>query len=449
MITMADLTRLQETVKELTAGRDFAGRAIGRLLQSRVFSPEERLWFRDAVFSFVQLKNRYRAAVEMFFEAEGRACDEDDLDDVKLWLALRHGEGTVRGGIEEEVWSQLQEKAKIRKLAGFLRGRPLEDLFRPKKKKDVEYLWRFHSHPLWVVRKWIGLWDYEQVVEMCRYNNSAPDTVIRVNPLRTSAEDLAAELRQQGVAASLSPASPFGVVTNRRFDPMTQPGYRDGVFTLQSLSSQLVCFYVNPKPGSRVLDYCAGEGSKTLTLAHIMKGKGEIQAHDKQMWRLQSLQKRLRKENVQNVRMEGLSAIKRRGTLFDTVLVDAPCTGSGNFQRQPELKWRLRDTEPEEMNKLQLGILDEAAPFCAPGGMLFYVTCSLFQEENHKVVRRFLSTHEGWELVAPETFLAARHAKGFWIGAEAIRPYVDDRYFQVLPYPHHMPGMFCAVLRRS
>lgn len=446
MIFMADIKRLEETVAELLAGREFAGRAIGRLLGAGDYTADERQWLHDAVISFVQLKNRYRTLVERFAEETG--SEDTEPEDIRLWIACRHREGTVRGPVEEEIFSTMAVKSRVRKFLGFLEHNPPDELLKARKKKDLEYLWLYHSHPLWMVRKWLGAYPWKDVEDLCRFNNTLPDVAVRVNPLKGSVENLLNSLRSEGFAGTASEWSPFGATLTRRFDALSHPGYRKGVFTLQSLSSQLTCFYLNPRPGARVLDFCAGEGGKSLTLAHIMKGRGEVHAHDKQMWRLQNLRKRLRREGVQNVRLEGMAAIKRRSLLFDLVVVDAPCTGSGNFRRQPELKWKLKDSEPEEMNRVQLGILDEAAPFCAPGGLLAYITCSLFQEENHKVVRRFLGSREGWDLVNPGEFLARSHATGFWLPAEKFEPFTDDRYFQILPQKHRLQGMFCALLRR-
>ncbi len=447
MITVRDIKKFQEALINVLERNVFLRKEINRLFQDSDYSRAEKSWIRDTLHRSVQLKNRYRILVERFTEAvPGR---KDDPLDFRLFFMAQFLESKSHSRVETDVYRLLYDKSRVRKFAQFLKATSMRSIFGPHRREDPAYLWEYHSHPLWMVRKWLGLYTYKDVERLCQYNNGLPEVSIRSNPLKTTRDDLVGRFKKEGIRCEASRVSPFGILANRDMDPLNHPGHADGTFTLQSLSSQLVCLYINPKPGMRLLDYCAGEGGKTLLFSHIMKGKGEIYAHDTQVWRLNSLRQRARNENVANIRLEGLRSIRKLGDSFDAVVLDVPCSGSGTFRNQPELKWRLRQEDLFELNSRQLALLDEAIPFCRPGGLMFYITCSIFQEENHKVIRRFLGLHKEWELVTPKAFLEEQHQTEFWVPLDTLRRYTGKSYFQILPHTHGLPGMFCAVLRRT
>lgn len=446
MITLATIKRMQESLVEVLKRNIFLRKAMLNVLRDRDLTKTERAWIREFMYTCIQLKNRYRMAVEKFAAEDPQR--EDSALDIRLFFVCRYLEQKSHSSVEKAVYSLLRTKSRVHKFRSFMARTKPEEIY-PHRSTDLPaYLWIYHSHPLWMVRKWLGIWDEQEVIQLCRFNNSAAVPVLRINPNKGGRDQLLEKLRDEGRPGESSLLSPFAILADRKLDPLTHAGYREGKFTLQSLSSQLVCLYINPRPGRRLLDYCAGEGGKTLLLAHLMKNKGEIHAHDKQLWRLQNLKKRARLEELGNIRLDGLRVIRQIGPGFDQVVLDVPCSGTGSLRGQPELRWKITPKDLTELNHLQLQILDEGSPFCKPGGLLYYITCSLFAEENHKVIRRFLNSRPGWELITPADYLQTYHAKGFWVTAETLRPFTDERYFQILPQRHGLPGMFCAVLRR-
>ena len=447
MITLQTLKEMQAALQAVLDEGAYLRDALSRVLRGRELSAAERGWIRETLYRAVQLKNRYWTQLEAF-TAEHPGKDESVMD-IRLIITSQQREKRDLLAVDRHVQELLRPKSRVRKFVEFLDAHPPGRLFPPMKQNPLEHLWRFHSHPLWLVRKWLGSLSPEEVLKLCRFNNGSPEAVLRVNPLKNSRDELLARLAESGARCTPDPVAPLAIRADHRFDPLTQPGYREGRFTLQSVSSQLVCLYVNPKPGQRVLDYCAGEGGKTLLLAHLMKGRGEVHAHDAQGWRLRNLQLRARREGVGNVRLGGLREIRALAGRFDLVLLDVPCSGSGNLRHQPELRWKLQPGDLNRFNRQQLEILEEAAPLAAAGGLMAYVTCSLFKEENHKVVSRFLRTHADWSLVKPADHLAKQHAKNFWLPADALKPFAGPDYFEVLPHRDNLPAMFCAILKRE
>jgi 16S rRNA (cytosine(967)-C(5))-methyltransferase len=447
MLTLQDLKAMQVALQAVLEEGAFLRDALHDVLRGKQFSSAERAWIRETLYRVVQLKNRYWTILEAF--SKEHPGKEDAALDIRLIIAYQQREKRQLFTVDREVQALLRPKSRVRTFLEFLDANPPGHLFPTLNKEPLEHLWRYHSHPLWLVRKWLGSLSPEDTLKLCRFNNGPPEAVLRVNPLKNTREELVAKLTESGARCTPDPVAPLAIRVDHRFDPLTQPGYREGRFTLQSVASQLVCLYVNPKPGMRVLDYCAGEGGKTLLLAHLMKGRGEVHAHDAQAWRLRNLQLRARREGVGNVRLEGLREIRSRAGRFDLVLLDVPCTGSGNLRHQPELRWKLQAADLNRFNRIQLELLEEAAPLAAVGRLLAYVTCSLFKEENHKVVSRFLRTHPDWALVKPADHLAEQHAKNFWLPADALKPFAGPDYFEILPHRDHMPAMFCAILKRE
>ncbi len=170
--------------------------------------------------------------------------------------------------------------------------------------------------------------------------------------------------------------------------------YRYGFVELQDLSSQTIASFTGVKPGMRVLDYCAGGGGKTLALAALMEQKGTLLAHDVNPARMKDLPERARRAGATiQVLPPNQVALTQK---CDLVLVDAPCSGSGAWRRNPDSKWRLSGQALEKLTLLQDEILGLAKNFVKPGGKLAYATCSLFELENDQRVEHFLQENADW-----------------------------------------------------
>ena len=175
--------------------------------------------------------------------------------------------------------------------------------------------------------------------------------------------------------------------------------YRKGYFEIQDLASQCVGLICQAKPGSRWLDACAGAGGKTLQLAQMMKRKGNVTASDLRSYKLEDLRKRARRAGFPNITTkENIAASGKVKHPFDGVLVDAPCSCSGVWRRNPGAQWILTPQEQEELAAQQLEILETYSKAVRAGGVLVYATCSVFDAENVCVVRKFLEKHPEFKL---------------------------------------------------
>lgn len=252
--------------------------------------------------------------------------------------------------------------------------------------------------------------------------NETPPCFLRYNPFKGSLEALIESL----IAAGYSPTvihETAGILSlpdnNGLF---STDAFLKGLFEVQDWSSQQIAPFAKPLPGLRVLDACAGQGGKTLHLSTLMQNKGKIIATDASTDRLTLLKLRARRADAQNIEIrENLwnQGPRRIANQFDRVLIDAPCSGSGAWRRNPGLKWGQNEEMLQRLTAEQAGLLKHYAQGVKSGGYLVYATCSIWADENRDQVDRFLADHPGqWELeeelhLAPDThpgdgFYAAR-----------------------------------------
>lgn len=233
--------------------------------------------------------------------------------------------------------------------------------------------------------------------------------VVRVNVQRCGRDEIRKKLEGAGIESSPTAVSPFGLRLSRRVNVLSLEIYKEGLIELQDEASQLASILADPGSGATVLDVCAGAGGKALALAMLMGNRGRIIASDIDNRRLSELSRRAKRAQancIEVVSAEGLREMSSAGQSFDTVLIDAPCTGTGTIRRSPDLKWRLGESSIAERATVQREMLAEYSRWLRPGGRFIYVTCSLLCEENEDVVGDFLRTHD-YKIVDAADILSA------------------------------------------
>ncbi len=233
---------------------------------------------------------------------------------------------------------------------------------------------------------------------------------IRVNTLRTTRE--AIDLPVPGIPTVSANALrlPAGTQVDQ------WPAFNTGQIEVQDTGSQLVCEAVQARPGETIIDLCAGAGGKTLALAAAMENRGRLIACDTDRGRLSRLPQRAGRAGVsmaQTVLLDPgreVAALTEWAGKADAVLIDAPCSGTGTWRRNPEGRWRLTARELERLMAVQARLLDVAAALVRPGGRLIHVVCSLLDGEGADQVVRFLGSHSGWRAEVPD--LAAGQPRG-------------------------------------
>ena len=272
---------------------------------------------------------------------------------------------------------------------------------------------------------------------------------IRANLLKATRDEVRAALKEEGIDTKPCGLSPAGLrLTRRRPLTGTKP-FKDGFFEVQDEGSQIVSLLVDAKPGQKVVDFCAGAGGKTLAIAAMMENKGRIIACDTSEVRLGRAADRLKRAGAFTVERRVLSSardkwVKRRAGKFDggfdRVLVDAPCTGTGTWRRNPDQKWRVTETDLAELTALQTDILSSAARLVAPGGRLIYATCSMLREENADRISAFLEER-------PDFFI--QPYGDVWREVAAGDPPTGDDMLSLSPVEQGTDGFFAAILGRK
>lgn len=270
-----------------------------------------------------------------------------------------------------------------------------------------------------------------------------PPLDLRVNPVKATPESVLRDLKRLGLPAEPARLSPLGIRVKDRIALGLLKGLKTGEIEIQDEGSQLVALLVDAKPGERVVDFCAGAGGKTLAIAAQMNNKGHVVACDVNQARLKRCAERLRGaglHNVQTLRLDSETDrwVKRHKGGYDRVLIDAPCSGTGTWRRNPDARWRApQDKGLDGLLSLQARIFASAARLVKPGGRLVYATCSMLCEENEDQVAAFLATNPAFHVVPLPT--VAPHL--------TVSAHPD--YLSLTPARHDTDGFFAAVLQRA
>jgi 16S rRNA (cytosine967-C5)-methyltransferase len=276
---------------------------------------------------------------------------------------------------------------------------------------------------------------------------------LRVNTLKAARDKVQASLAHLG--AGPTPWSPWGLrialgADARNPGIQAEEDFVKGAVEVQDEGSQLAALFTGAQPGEQVIDLCAGAGGKTLALAAMMRGKGRLIATDRDKRQLAPIHERLSRAGVHNAEVRApkgpddpLAGIRASA---DLVVIDAPCTGTGTWRRNPDAKWRIRPGALDIRLKDQAEVLDRAVPLVKPGGRIAYVTCSVLPQENGEQIRAFVARHPGYaavpaaEIAAPlgaraDAFLAAT-----WPSPEGLL---------MTPRRTGTDGFFVSVLRKA
>ena len=295
--------------------------------------------------------------------------------------------------------------------------------------------------PDWILPLLTARFGTATPAELSALSTEAP-LDLRANLLKTTREEAQAALAAEGWEALPTPYSPWGLRIDGRRPVTSGPAFQTGLVEIQDEGSQLIAVMVDAHPGMRVVDWCAGAGGKTLAMASRMNNKGQIVACDVSRSRLEGSVPRLRRAGVHNVERHlvepGDKWLKRRAGTFDRVLVDAPCTGTGTWRRNPDARLRLTETDLAELTVKQAAILDDAQTLVRKGGRLIYATCSLLLEENQQQIAAFLARHADFAVIPL--------ARAWPLPAPVPCP---GDYLSLTPARHGTDGFFAAVLERA
>ncbi len=308
------------------------------------------------------------------------------------------------------------------------------------------------DYPDWLDPYLARAFGEERAAEGAALASRAP-LDLRVNTLAAERDEVLSKLAHLRVEPTRW--SPVGLRIGLAADAKSpaihaEPLFLKGQIEIQDEGSQLAAFLAGAKPGEQVIDLCAGAGGKTLALAAAMENRGQIYATDTDKRRLAAIHERLARSAARNVQVRTPKsvgdAIADLAGRADLVLIDAPCTGTGTWRRNPDAKWRIRPGALNERNKQQEAALERAAALVKPGGRIAYVTCSVLAEENGDQVRAFTSRHGDFSVEKPANVINVLGERGYLFARAVL---ISDEGLLMTPRRTDTDGFFVSVLRRS
>jgi 16S rRNA (cytosine967-C5)-methyltransferase len=320
------------------------------------------------------------------------------------------------------------------------------------------------SLPEWIAERWLQQYGSLDAAALARASNEPAPLTVRTNCRRQSRNELLEELRARFPDAEACHYAKYGIRLGHNGDPARDPGFLKGLFSVQDEAAQLCVDLLDPQPGELVLDVCAAPGGKTAAIAERLGDAGGVLALDRHARRLGLVARSVRRLGLTNVHTlerdatqplgdlpvawldslewldsrEEVARARRERLSFDRVLVDAPCTGLGTLRRNPDARWRVSKDSVQELARLQLSILGQAAAVLRPGGSLVYSTCTLLPEENEGVVKAFIDKNPRFRVAQPASLPLS------------LGPVLsEDGCLRCFPHIHDTDGFYAVRIERT
>ncbi len=308
------------------------------------------------------------------------------------------------------------------------------------------------DYPDWLDPHFARVFGEERAEEGAALATRAP-LDLRANTLKVEREEVLPKLAH--LHAEPTRWSPVGLRIQMSADSKSpaihaEPAFRKGEVEIQDEGSQLAALLAGAKPGEQVVDLCAGAGGKTLALAAAMENRGQIYATDIDKRQLAPIHERIARAGARNIQVRTprgeADVVADLAGRADLVLIDAPCTGTGTWRRNPDAKWRVRPGALAERVKQQAELLDRAATIVKPGGRIAYITCSVLEDENGDQVKVFLDRTSGFAVLNPADLARPLGERAYLFTRAAL---ISGAGLLMTPRRTDTDGFFVSLIRRA
>ena len=259
-------------------------------------------------------------------------------------------------------------------------------------KNPIERISKTTSMPVWIIEELLKENDIQKVEEICKASNIKPKVVIRINNLKTDKQELENLLKERNITFQQGEFEDFLILEKAKNIEQLDL-FKQGYFTIQDEGAGLIAKILNPKPNEVILDACSSPGGKTSYMAELMNDKGEIIAWDLHSHRVKLVEETAKRLGIHIIRTQCQDATiykEEYKEKFDKILLDVPCLGIGVLKRKPDIKWKRKPEDIEEISNIQKNILQTCSKYVKSNGQIVYSTCSIFSEENDKIIDEFL-----------------------------------------------------------
>jgi 16S rRNA (cytosine967-C5)-methyltransferase len=316
----------------------------------------------------------------------------------------------------------------------------------PEDESTAEGIALRHSHPEWLIHRWVARFGASGAGALCRANNATPPSAARLNTLRGTPASVAEALAGMGVRTERSALLPEGVRIVEASSPARHLAYTGGWLSWQDEGAMLVGRLLSPRPGETVVDACAGSGGKAMHLATLMENRGRVLACDVIPAKLEAIGRHAERLGVTIVEPHLLDAARLRDLVpsgADRVLVDAPCSGLGVVRRRPEIKWRIQPAQLPVFAARQLAILTSAAQVVRSEGVLVFAVCTIEPDEGPAVASAFLRAHPEFQAMPIVGWPPGHDGEP---GPAPLSETAGTAF--LVPHLHGTDGFFVAAFRR-
>ena len=422
---------------------------LARARQDDTILPEsDRRLITELVYGCTRRQKTLEAVLQNFLQKPIAKLPPDLLIILQIGVYQLFFLDRIKPSAIVHTTVELVKENNLKGLSGFTNG-VMRSILRAKEKKDIlaniTDPASFYSFPEWLIELWQKEFGQAAIANICNWFNQTPHLDLRVNLLHTTRDQVLAAFAEAEIDAQPIPHLPEGIrVAQGAGDVSKLPRFKEGWWSVQDASAQLVTYLLDPQPNETIIDACAAPGGKTTHISDRLKNTGKVYALDRLANRLKKVDQntaRLGITNVQTIEidcrefdadkvLEGLPNHK-----CDRVLLDVPCSGLGTLHRHADARWRQTPEEPYKLAKTQAEILDRATEWVKSDGVIVYSTCTLHPAENEEVITQFLENHPDWQIVPPDANNPAAH-------------FVSDHgWVKVLPHEHDMDGFFMAKLQ--
>lgn len=436
-------------LKNIYQQKAYTDVALNRVIKSEgkssAISQTERSFACELVYGIV----RRQRTLDQLIDLLGKKTAAQQPPDLRIILHLGLYQLRYLDRIPESAAVNtsvdLAKKNSLGKLSGVVNGL-LRNYIRQAQSGDplqlpeesISKLGIKHSFPDWIVETWLEQLPLVEVDQLLSWFNQPPKIDLRVNILKTSIEQVENALQDAGVSVERIPHLPQGLRLTSAGAVTELPGYQQGWWMIQDSSAQLVSHLLAPQPGETIIDACAAPGGKTTHIAELMADNGQIIACDRATKRLQKVRQNAARLQLNSIRIE--AGDSRHASSFrnlaDKVLLDVPCSGLGTLHKRPDIRWRQTASKIRELFVLQQQLIEQAAHWVKPKGVLVYATCTLNVLENEKVIQSFLENNPHWSIQYPTNVIPQNWA-------------TSEGWIKVYPHRSNMDGFFMVRLVRN
>lgn len=430
---------------DIEGNEAFSNIAINKFLKKNEVSSLDRRFISQLVYGVLENKLYLDHIVKSFSKTKIHKIEIEILNILRLGLyqIVFLEKIPSSAAVNESV--KLAKKANKR-LSGFVNGilrnyiRNQDKVKLPDYKADpINYLSVKYSHPVWLVSNWVESYGVEFTEGLLASNNKTPSLTIRTNTLKITREALIEKLKSEGVKCKAGEITPEAIIIesmNKGLDYLDS--FRDGLFQVQDESSMLVSRVLAPAEGELIIDVCSAPGGKSTHIAQLMNNKGKILSRDIHEHKLELVEENSNRLGITIIQTEEFNALKLDKDLLeraDRVLIDVPCSGLGIIRRKPEIRYFKEDKDITELSKLQTQILNISSRYVKIGGTLVYSTCTIQDEENSNVIKKFLDENDNFILEDVNESIP-----------EKIRS--NEKYIQLYPNVSNTDGFFICKIKR-